>query len=156
MDLEQRVERLERRNRRLTGALTIAAAMLVSVFIMGQVRPDQRVTAGSFAVTNKFGQTVAVLGTDGDQGLPYLNLYSPDQDMTNIYLGIGRVTSETRSDPSTRRTAYQPSLTMSQPPPLSTDTTRTMMSLNLGLDAFSRTPQIYMADDKGTVFWQAP
>jgi hypothetical protein len=64
MNVEERLARLERENRRLKVAGLLALLVVASVFLMGQTRVPQRIEARSFAVLNPYGQAVVVLDAD--------------------------------------------------------------------------------------------
>jgi hypothetical protein len=60
--VEQRLARLERDNRRLRVIGLVALSAVAAVFAMGQARPARDVRAETFIVTDKTGNTVAMLG----------------------------------------------------------------------------------------------
>ena len=88
-DVARRLDRLERENRRLKVMGLLLIAIVSSVFLMGQVRPAQRIEAESFAVKDRRGVVVAALGVGyepgSDVGLPWLAFYN-DDGTTDTYL----------------------------------------------------------------------
>jgi hypothetical protein len=68
MNIEDRLARLERENRRLklVGLLTLAA--IATVFIMGQARPSTSIEAENVFIKDRRGVTVASLGAIYEQG----------------------------------------------------------------------------------------
>jgi hypothetical protein len=171
MSIEDRLARLERENRRLKVAGLLVLLATVSVFLMGQARPAQRIMAGSFAVTNTSGDVVAILGSDGERGMPYLNLYAPGQNFPSISIALAVSELSNPQNSSLKRTALTPSVTLYQPLAPGANTT---MSLGLSLDMFDHTPRIsftsesgqtplqmsstgiQIADPNGVTLWQAP
>jgi hypothetical protein len=68
MNVEERLARLERENRRLKVAGLLAVLAVASVILSGQTRVPQRIEAESFVVRNPYGQVVATLGTTQTPG----------------------------------------------------------------------------------------
>ena len=64
MDIEQRVERLERENRRLKLAGAAVVAVLLAVALVGAVMPQEIIEARGFRVTDENGELRAEMGTD--------------------------------------------------------------------------------------------
>ena len=151
MDVEERLARLERENHHLRVAGLIALAIAASVFLMGQVRPAQRVTAHSFAVTNDSGEIVALFGATDERGLPYLSLYSPGRDQPSVSIRLAYIESENPQDPSSRRSAVTPVISLVQPP---LPGSNTAMLLGLELDPFAPTPRISMTHTNGYIALQ--
>ena len=65
-DLVERLDRLERENRRLKVLGTIAVALLAAVITMGQASRPQMVDAESFVVRDQTGAARVVLRTRSD------------------------------------------------------------------------------------------
>jgi len=73
IDLEQRLERLERQNRLFTRAATVAALAVVAVVVMGQAAPrPSTVEAQKFVLKDKSGKIRAVLGEGADNEIGLL------------------------------------------------------------------------------------
>lgn len=86
-DLENRLRRLERQNRRLrlivyTGLVAVAGGVL-----MAQVRPAQTIEAERFVVRDGAGNVRAEFGLN-DDGMPRLAMYQAAQDIESIWLGV--------------------------------------------------------------------
>jgi hypothetical protein len=71
--LVQRLDRLERENRRLKGAGLLAVAGLAGLLLMGQARPVRTIEAEQLIIKNQFGQQVIWMGADRN-GLPDIML----------------------------------------------------------------------------------
>ena len=87
IDMEGRLARLERQNRRLRlmvygGLIAIAGGVLTA-----QTRSVQTVEAERFVVRDGAGHVRAVLGLDAE-GLPRLAMYQAAQDIESIWLGL--------------------------------------------------------------------
>jgi hypothetical protein len=87
MDLEHRVAKLERENRRLRLAGLLGLMLIGAVFVMGQARTPQRIEAENFVVKDRRGVVLAVLGASypmspvsSDVGTPMLSYYSYEPD----------------------------------------------------------------------------
>jgi hypothetical protein len=92
MNVEERLTRLERENRRLkiAGMLILLAA--ASVLMMGQVRPPSEVVAQRFTLVNGDGVRIAELMSN-DDGLPYLGLYVPGQRFAVVSMGVSMMSA---------------------------------------------------------------
>jgi hypothetical protein len=119
MDLEHRVARLERENRRLRLAGLLALMLMGVLFVMGQARPVERIEAENFVVRDRRGVALASFGAaypvGSDVGTPGLwhYIYLPDGrseigtmferfDNGEVYLQLtssgGRITLDTGID----------------------------------------------------------
>ena len=86
-DLENRLRRLERQNRRLrlivyTGLVAVAGGVL-----MAQARPARTIEAERFVVRDGAGNVRAEFGLN-DDGMPRLAMYQAAQDIESIWLGV--------------------------------------------------------------------
>ena len=85
MDLQQRVERLERQNRWLKGMAIIAVIAMGALFLRQQPRPSQAkaadreiLAATTFVLRDEDGNKRASLAFDGFDSAPALTLYAAD------------------------------------------------------------------------------
>src|SRR4051812_30269298 len=86
MNIEERLTRLERENRRLKVAALVLVAVIASAFLMGQARPPSELVAQRFTLVNGDGVRIGEL-KDVD-GLPYFILYEPSQMTPAINMGL--------------------------------------------------------------------
>jgi hypothetical protein len=87
VSIEERLARLERENRRLKVAGLLVLLMAASVFLMGQARPAQRITAQAFTLTDQGGAIIGEFKVN-DTGMPVLTMYYPDQAEPTIALRL--------------------------------------------------------------------
>lgn len=89
MDLQDRVARLERNNRRLLSVAITLLMGLASVILMGQARTPSQLEAETFVVRDRNGNAVARLGasysTDYSQSWAGLTFVDPDQQTRTYF-----------------------------------------------------------------------
>ena len=86
-DLEGRLRRLERQNRRLRLVLYSGLIALAGAVVMAQTRPARTVEAQSFVVRDGAGNVRGVLGLN-EEGTPRLAMYQAAQDIESVFLGM--------------------------------------------------------------------
>src|SRR4051812_31626071 len=88
MNIEDRLARLERENRRLKLGAVLGLLVVASVFLMGQVRPSQ-LEAESFVVKDNRGRIVAQLSAtyseDFRQSWAGLSFFDADQQTRSYF-----------------------------------------------------------------------
>ena len=72
MDLEGRLSRVERQNRRLVGMWLATIAVAASAVLMGQARPPSVLQARELQIVNGQGMVVGRFAASEADGLPYL------------------------------------------------------------------------------------
>ncbi len=85
-DVERRLQRLERQNRRLRLVVYSGLVAVVGAVAMAQTRPSQTIEAERFVVRDRMGNQRAVLGLEDDA--PRLALYAPGQEIESVWLGM--------------------------------------------------------------------
>ncbi len=85
-DVESRLARLERDNRRLRRVVYAGAIAVTGAVVMAQSRPAQTLEAERFVVRDAAGNVRAVFGMDEDA--PRLALYAPGDEIESVWLGL--------------------------------------------------------------------
>ena len=85
-DVESRLARLERENRRLRRVVYAGAIAVAGAVVMAQSRPAQTLEAERFVVRDAAGNVRAVFGMDEDA--PRLALYAPGDEIESVWLGL--------------------------------------------------------------------
>jgi hypothetical protein len=153
MNVEERLARLERENRRLKVAGLLALLAVASAFLMGQTRVPQRIVASEFVLVNASGEVMAQLGAYGEDGMASLSLRPPTPNGSELFVGYIKATRTViPDDPTSTRTEFEPAISMRSPGAQSD----TRMGLDIRPDLVHRVAEIKMMDVNGRVFWTAP
>jgi hypothetical protein len=139
----QRLECVERENRRWKVASLLAVVALTSTLLMGQARPSRELVAESFKLVNDRGDAVGTFDTF--KGYPGVRLYAPGQTIPAAMLTIAEGTSE--SPDGQRGRTVTPQLVLSD----RVDTSFPGSNTGLSLTIDSGSTNVLMTDRKGTV-----
>lgn len=140
--LAARLERVEKQNRRLKALGLVAAALMASVFLMGQARPQRSLETENLTIRSPDGRPVASLFADR-QGFPRFWMLDPQGairlSMSVVEDGTAYVTVWSSAPFGSDQSAQQ--------------TPRSYISLSAGYEGPSR---VSVTDQNGREIWTGP
>lgn len=160
MNVEQRLERLERENRRLKLTGLIVLSLVGAVFAMGQVRPTQDLVAQKYTLVNSKGEGVGGLALDR-QDLPYFYLSGRGEGpgWSSIELRISESTMYPNGPDNPQR-GIGPSITLEQhtAPPTGAQDWPAGPSVSISVEPMNMggAARVVILSHEGRAIWQAP